>query len=752
MSYSVAVRTLCDFTAKRGDLDRRFTPGPTAQQGMLGHAIVAARRGADYQAEVSLRGEYGQLLVRGRADGYHATSHRIDECKTFRGDLARMPDNHRALHWAQLKTYGSLLCQRDGLASINLALVYFDIESQEETVLEEQVDAATLKHFFDQRCGAFSQWAEQELTHIAARNAALSQLAFPHVSFHSGQRTLAEGVYKAACTGRYLLAQAPTGIGKTVGTLFPMLKALSAQKLDKIFYLTAKSTGRQLALDGLQQLKTSTSAVPLRVLELVARDKACINPGRACQGDTCPLAKGFYDRLPRAREAAVACGVMDQGSLRAVAITHGVCPYYLSQEMVRWSDVVVGDYNYYFDYGGLLYGLTLENQWRVGLLVDEAHNLIERARQMHSASLSLRDLNAAHRCAPAPIKAALNRVTHQWSAFFNPQAEAYAVYEDPPNKLLLTLQAAVTRLNDHAAAECVPMPDDLQQFHFAALQFCRLAETFGEHSIFDATIAQSGEPLAATLCIRNLIPGVFLRKRFEDAHCAILFSATLCPRQFYQDMLGLPPQTQWLDVTSPFTPEQLSVHLVREVSTRYRHRQASLAPIVALMGRQFEREPGNYLVFVSSFDYLDRLAARFSARNADIPIWQQHRSMRESDRQHFIDRFTADGRGIGFAVLGGAFAEGIDLPGKRLIGAFIATLGLPQVNPVNDEIMKRMQAIFGTGYEYTYLYPGLQKVAQAAGRVIRTTSDSGTLYLIDDRFAQPQVRELLPRWWNVAQD
>lgn len=750
MSYPIAVRALCNFTAKLGDLDRRFTPAPTAQEGMIGHAIVAARRGADYQTEVALSGEYGQLHVRGRADGYHAATARLDECKTFRGDLNRMPANHRALHWAQLKTYGALLCQRDGLQSLTLALVYFDIEHQEETVLEEQCDAAALTSFFDQSCAEFSHWAEQELAHVAARDTALTRLAFPYPQFHAGQRELAEGVYRAASTGRCLLAQAPTGIGKTVGTLFPLLKALSTQKLDKIFYLAAKSPGRQLALDALRSLKRSGASLPLRVLDLVARDKACVNPGKACHGDACPLAKGFYDRLPRAREAALACEIMDQASLRSVALEHGVCPYYLSQEMARWSDVIVGDYNYYFDYGGLLHGLTLENQWRVGLLVDEAHNLIARARDMYSATLEQRELDAARRHAPSRIKSALDRVTHYWNEFLSPQTESYAAYEELPDKLLLALKGAVIRLNDYAAEQSTPLPDDLQHFHFDALHFCHLADSFGEHSLFDATIADRDSRAETSLYIRNVIPGVFLKKRFEDAHCAVLFSATLNPTRFYQDMLGLPQNTRTIDVPSPFTHDQLCVQVVRQVSTRYRDRHSSLAPIVELVRRQFEREPGNYLVFVSSFDYLEQLVTAFCACRTDIPIWQQQRSMREHERQQFIERFTLGGRGIGFAVLGGAFAEGIDLPGTRLIGAFIATLGLPQVNPVSEEIMKRMQSIFGAGYEYTYLYPGLQKVAQAAGRVIRTTADRGTVYLIDDRFTRANVKRLLPTWWKLT--
>ena len=386
-TYTVAVRALCEFTAKAGDLDLRFTPSPTAQEGIAGHAVVAGRRGAGYESEIALKGDYQgehlHLHVRGRADGYDPKRNRLEEVKTFRGDLDLMPANHRALHWAQAKIYGWLLCAERNLEELELALVYFDIVKQKETSLRETYSADTLRAFFENQCEIFIHWADQELAHRDARDRALADLVFPHERFRPGQRELAEAVYKSASTGRCLLTEAPTGIGKTVGTLFPLLKAMPGQKLDKIFYLSAKTPGRKLALDALQTLDPA----PLRTLELVARDKSCEHPDKACHGESCPLAQGFYDRLPAARAAAAQETRLTQKRLRELAFEHNVCPYYLSQEMARWSDLVVGDYNYYFDLSALLHGLTTTNQWRVAVLADEAHNLVERGRGMYSAEL-----------------------------------------------------------------------------------------------------------------------------------------------------------------------------------------------------------------------------------------------------------------------------------------------------------------------------------------------------------------------------
>lgn len=750
MSYVVAVRALCEFTAKQGDLDLRFTPAPSALEGIAGHATVTSRRPGHYEAEVSLSGEYKHLRLRGRADGYDTKLNRIEEIKTFRGDLHAMPDNHRRLHWAQAKIYGWLLCQARGLATIDVALVYYDIVSQKETLLTERCSAEMLRHYFEQQCECFISWADNELKHRSLRDAALTALAFPHAEFRTGQRDLAESVYKSAVSGRCLMAQAPTGIGKTIGTIFPLLKAAPAQRIDRIFFLAAKTSGRALALEAIDLLRRSTPDLPLRVLELVARDKACEHPDKACHGDSCPLAKGFYDRIAPARQAAIDAGTLDRQSLRNVALAHQVCPYYLSQELARWSDIVIGDYNYYFDVSAMLHSLTVENQWRVALLVDEAHNMVERARKMYSAELDQTALHFARKAAPKSLKNVLDRVHRQWNELHREQDEEYRVHHFIPEKFLFALQQACADMTELMAELPDGIHEDVQRFYFDALHFSRLAESFGEHSLFDVTRKPAGTGRTySILCLRNVVPAPFLQQRFASAHCATLFSATLSPQHFYADTLGLPDDTAWTDVASPFDARQLTVHIAHDISTRYRDRRQSLAPVIDLLAQQYQARPGNYLAFFSSFDYLQQVAESFTGIHPGIPVWQQSRRMEEIERTRFLERFVPGGQGIGFAVLGGAFAEGIDLPGERLIGAFIVTLGLPQVNPVNEQMRLRMDATFGNGYDYTYLYPGLQKVVQAAGRVIRTQQDRGVLHLIDDRFARRDIRSLLPRWWKI---
>ena len=797
MSYTVAVRALCEFAARSGDLDLRYNPAPTAQEGMAGHALVASRRPPGYQTEVGLSGSHGILRVRGRADGYDPHLHRLEEIKTHRGDPARIASNTRALHMAQAKVYGHLMCAQRGCDAIDVAVVYLDITSGAETMVRESCTAADLESFFEGLCACFLAWAEQENAHRDARDAALRTLVFPYPALRGGQRELAKAVYRAARDGGPMMVQAPTGIGKTLGTLFPVLKA-SPGTLDKVFFLCAKTAGRQLALDALRQLAPAGAGVPLRSVELAARERSCVYPGKACHGGSCPLARGFYDRLPAARQRALQRRMLDRAALDDVAAEHAVCPYFLGMEVARWADVVVGDYNYYFDANAMLHAQALSNQWRVAVLADEAHNLVERARAMYSAALDRDAVRQAAKLAPAGARSALLRLDRRWRAVEKSQAAAVAEYETLPGGLLQALQEAAAALGEYFAqtasqaatpvdapgqaelavtidprprregpsADGAPIEptraDALLTCYFDLLRFVRLAENLGAHTLIDIertaiTPASAGRspaptrarPESSILSLRNVVPGPFLAPRFAAARTAILFSATLSPARFYRDMLGLPGGTAWLDIAAPFAPEHLAVHLVGDVSTRFQDRQASLAPVADLIAAACAARPGNYLCFASSFDYLGGLADALAARHPHLPQWRQTVAMDEPARAAFISRFVPGGQGVGFAVLGGVFGEGVDLPGTRLIGAFILTLGLPQTNRVNEMMRARMQARFGSGYDYTYLFPGLQKVVQAAGRVLRSETDEGIIYLIDDRFKRREVRRLLPSWWRV---
>jgi DNA excision repair protein ERCC-2 len=758
--YTVSVRSLCEFTAKRGDLDRRFTPSATALEGIAGQQTVAGRRGQDYETEIALEGRIGCLRLRGRADGYDPRRRCLEEIKTIRGSPDEIPENRRLLHWAQLQTYGALFCKARALPEIALALVYFDVDSQTETELREVVGAAELEQILAARCAAFGSWARQEAGHRAVRDAGLRSLPFPPGEFRAGQRSLAEAVYRAAVKGRCLLAQAPTGIGKTVGTLFPVLRAMPAQGIDKIAYLTCKSTGRLSALEALDDLRAGMPERTLRVLAMVPKEQGCEHPDKACHGDSCPLARGFYDRLAGARREAVAQGWMDAAVQRRVALEHGLCPYYLGQELVRWSDVLVGDVHHYFDPNGQLWGLMQALEWKLAVLVDEAHNLVERARQMYTAELRWEEIDAAARAAPASVRSALDLLAQATRKLALDVPAPYAVLEPVPDACTRALQTAAAALSAHFQQHPLSV-GALLNFHFSLQRFLRLVEALSDHSLFDVQRAEgrldagSGEPAeeaatAVVLCVRNVSPAVFLRQRLKMLQSLTLFSATLSPPEYAIRLLGLPEDTAWIDVPSAFPAEHLRVQVADGVSTRFSDRDRSLQRLVGIIAAQFDAHPGNYLAFFSSFDYLDKAAARLALHRPDVPQWRQERRMGAAARQVFLGRFEPHGSGVGFAVLGGVFAEGVDLPGSLLIGAFIATLGLPPVSEIQTQTQARLSRLLGGEPGQAELVPALQKVVQAAGRVLRTPQDRGWVWLLDDRYRRPEVAALLPGWWQMG--
>ena len=760
-TYTIAVRELCEFTAKRGDLDRRFTPAATALEGLAGQSTVAQRRGQDYETEIALETTVGALRVRGRADGYDPRRRCLEEIKTIRGHPDDIPENRRQLHWAQLQTYGALFCRSRSLPEVTLALVYFDVASQSEVELRQVFGADELDEILAQRCAAFLAWAEQEASHRAARDTALTGLAFPEVAFRAGQRELAEAVYRTAAHGRRLLAQAPTGIGKTVGTLFPMLRAVPVQGIDKLAYLTCKGTGRITALEALGKLRSGVAGRSLRVLTLVPKDEGCEHPDKACHGDACPLARGFYDRLPAAREEAVALGWLDGAAQRQVALRHGICPYYLGQELVRWADVLVGDVNHLFDSNGLLWGLAQALDWRLAVLVDEAHNLVERARRMYSAELRIGQIRAAAQTAPGTVKSALDALVEAAEELVADTAAPYEVLATVPDAFVQALQAAAGALSEHFNQHPLNI-GSLLNFHFELRRFQKLAEALSDHSLFDvqtflgadldvdAGDAAAQEARDAVLCVRNVAPACFLRPRLQTLQSITLFSATLSPPDYAIRLLGLPEDTAWIDIPPAFPAEHLTVRVAHEISTRYAHRDRSLQRLVAVIARQFDEHPGNYLAFFSSFAYLKSAAALLAERRPDIPQWRQEPRMATEARAEFLARFRPGGQGVGFAVLGGVFAEGVDLPGSMLIGAFIATLGLPPVSVTQDHIQARLDKLFGAGHGYADLVPAMQRVVQAAGRVLRTPEDRGWLWLLDDRYGRAEIVELLPPWWQLA--
>jgi DNA excision repair protein ERCC-2 len=602
----------------------------------------------------------------------------------------------------------------------------------------------------------FCQWQAQINRRLNQLNGWIHQLKFPYGDMHEAQRVMAEAVYKAAATGRVLLAEAPTGTGKTLASLFPAIKAMIHTPVDKIFYLTAKSTGKQLALENIQLIARDNdpdAKAPLRTLELTAKEKACLEPDKKCMGSACPYAFNFYNKLEGARQAAYAIPILDKKALESLAYEFQICPFYLSMEMSRWVDIVVADVNYYFDGVPLLLGLTNEFDWKPYLLVDESHNLIDRGRSMYSATLNRGDLLSAKKNSPPVIKKVLEKINKAWLALLKilpEKSEKLILLPVLPEKLALALvdftNAYIEFLQQHPEH---PVQETIvQEFFFSALNYQKVMEIFDESFCIDMQEIGTKEEV---LTLRNLIPATPLSARLRFAHCACYFSATLHPAYYYQSLLGLPEDAVHINVPSPFKPEQLEIQIAKDLSTRYKDRSTAMEPICNIIEKQIKTQPGNALVFFSSYEFLQKVESvlRTRLKESNIQLIVQSRRMNEDDRQEFIEQFNSHNNLLGLAVLGGAFSEGIDLSGDALKGVFIATLGLPQVNSVNEHLRSVMHTKFSQGYDFTYTYPGIQKVVQAAGRVIRTQSDTGYLWLLDERYKQQHIQKLLPEWWEI---
>jgi len=745
---AVAVKTLVSFAAKTGSIDRRFTPSPSGQEGIEGHKTVTSRRHKDYQSEYTLELDYEGLLLRGRADGYDPVNHVLEEIKTHYGDWTLIPQNHQQLHWAQLKFYGWMYCvihQRD---AIGLNLIYLNLLGDKEMPIKRQYDFHELEEFAIHIIGRYQEWHACINKRLTELSYWIESLAFPFENMHPSQRQMAELVYKAAALNRTAMVEAPTGTGKTLAALFPALKSLRYTDIDKIFYLTTKSTTKNIALDAIQ-LIASDSNTPLRSLELTAQEKICLEPDKECHGESCPYALDFYNKLWEARKAAATVPVLDQAKLIELAKIFTICPFYLGMEMARWTDVVIADINYFVDGTPLLLALTEEFNWQTLLLLDEAHNLIDRGRDIYSAKISRKKLLTAKKFAPKSLQYRLTQMNKRWLELidlYNAEDASYKVIHEIPAGLLQTAIDFTHRMTEFLQEKSPEqaIPAVLMDFFFDVFHFQRIAEILDDD--FCIELIQQDEKLS----LRNLVPAKQLSLRFNYAKAACFFSATLTPTDYYQQLLGLPDDTVIQQLQSPFSPNQLQIKIAHTISTRYQHREASIKPLCHLIMEQIQSCPGNAMLFTSSYEYLQVMETEL--RHLAISGTQllvQSKQMTEIDRENFINEFHEKNNLLGLAVLGGVFSEGIDLPGEKLKGVFIATLGLPQINPMNEQLARCLQEKFQRGQDYTYLYPGIQKVVQAAGRVIRTTEDKGYLYLLDERFQQRKVRSLLPGWWNI---
>ena len=659
--------------------------------------------------------------------------------------------------------HAAMLCLQHNFHKIVLKLVNMRSNYTEVTTFSR----TDLLNYFNDLCNTYYQWVLHEQNHIKTRDSFLASLAFPHETFRLHQDKLVSEVSSALFNRRHLLIEAATGIGKTLGVVFPAVRALESEQLDKILLLTTRRTGRQVYLDGLKQILTSTPCQSIRVLELSSRAELCNLKNKTCNHSKCEGCTQFYERIPAARYDATKLGWLDHATLQTLANKHNICSYYLAVEMTKWSDIIIADVNHYFDHRGFLYELAITNNWKLSVLIDESHNLIDRVRGMYSITISESSLYSVQEAASQGLKMVTLHWADAWKQLHihlaansnwipNSRSSDSTIFflSELPEQFILSLTKFVTSSHGHKRDKTNRANADLANALYHSKRFLDLYRSFGCHSFIAAKQTELERSIDGTrfeleLTLNNVICADHIKERFDFLESSVLFSATLQPFDQYSQLLGLPEHQTRVVLPSPFKAEQIDLHFAN-INTRFNDRDASLGDIAQLIGEHWCNKSGNYLVFASSYAYLESLSNSFRRRFPNIPSIVQVPEMNTDTCNKFIKRFQSERGLVGFALLGGGFAEGLSLEGDSLIGVFIVNIGLPAANAENEKMSEIIENHFGDecGYRYTYLYPAIRKVTQAVGRLIRGPKDFGSVHLIDQRFNQKRYLDLLPRWWT----
>lgn len=768
-TVQLSVRELVEFVLRSGSIDRRFTGVDRAAQGSRIHRKLQKAAGENYTAEVPMKAErvVDEICYRleGRADGIlrEADGIVIDEIKTTAAPAERLTADFSELHWAQAKCYAAFYCADNNVSALTVQLTYYQIDTDEVIRHRRVYTALELEAFLQQTLHLYTPWAQLRQNWQQVRNASLQALNFPFENYREGQYRLAGAVYRTVQAGGRLFAEAPTGIGKTISTLFPALKAMGKGSGERIFYLTAKTLTRTAAQDAVQRMRVSSAgALRLKTLTLTAKDKICFGTERDCIPEACPYANGYYDRINSALyQFLQQADSFDRDAIAGFARENTLCPFELALDLTLFCDCIICDYNYLFDPVVSLQRFFTEGGDYI-FLVDEAHNLVDRARDMYSADLRKSDFYAVkkqvgktsrklsnalkkvndifveqrHRCEEAPVST--GRYSH---TLVQPKGE-----ETLTKAVTAFVSTAQDWLDDHREGE---LHAAVLELYFQSRFFLRIAELYDEH--FTTLISAYG----SEVCCRQLCldASPFLSASLALGRAAVLFSATLSPMEYFIQTLGGGEQAARLRLNSPFPRQNLCLLAADTVSTKYADREATLLCVARMIETVVRAKNGNYLIFAPSYVYMQAVAQQFSSLCPDIPLCLQESGMDEAARENFLARFCSrPGQTlVGFCVLGGIFSEGIDLVGDRLIGTVIVGVGLPQIGPEQDALKEYYQQTLGAGFAYAYQYPGMNKVLQAAGRVIRTPTDRGVVLLVDTRYASSGYRTLLPLHWAELQ-
>ena len=756
----ISVRNLVEFILREGNIDNRTGGGQDPENMQMGsriHRKIQRQMGSDYQAEVPLKTEIVcdgfTLKIEGRADGLIHTKEQVmvDEIKGVLRELDRVQEP-AGIHLAQAKCYASMVAEQEGVDEIGVQMTYCQMETEEVKRFQYSYRSNELKVWFDEVIRQYEKWAKFQIEWRKARNASVKRIEFPF-PYRKGQRDLAVSVYRTILRKKKLFIQAPTGVGKTISTVFPAVKAVGEELGEKIFYLTAKTITRTVAEQAFETLREQN--LKFKVITLTAKEKICFCEETSCNPDDCPYAKGHFDRVNDAvYELLMREDVMSREVLEAQARKHKVCPFEMALDVSTWVDGVLCDYNYVFDPDARLRRFFAEGGAGGYLfLIDEAHNLVERGRQMYSAELCKEDFLAVKKLVKgeAPRFAKRLEACNKILLAMKKECENYKVLDNISHFGIQLMN--VLSETDRYLEECVDkeVRETVLDFYFQVRSFLNIYDGLDENYVVYTEYQENGRFVLKLFCVN---PAANLQKCLDKGNSAVFFSATLLPIQYYKRLLSTEKDNYAVYIDSSFdTKKRLLMNGV-EVSTRYAMRSREMYQRYATyIFRVVKAKMGNYLIFFPSYRFMEDVYQEFTqllaSNEEEMELVIQQKHMDEEERENFLRAFEM-GREkslIGFGVLGGIFSEGIDLTNEKLIGTLIIGTGLPQV--CNErEILKSYFDQKGLyGFDYAYRYPGMNKVLQAAGRVIRTEDDRGVILLLDERFQREKGKEIFPKEW-----
>lgn len=758
----ISVRNLVEFILRSGDLDNRGGGSRDKEAMQLGsriHRKIQKKMGASYQAEVPLtyQVEYEEffLTIEGRADGIipGVDGATIDEIK---GTFMELHTIEEALdiHYAQALCYAYIYGTQQEYEKMIVQITYCNMETEEIKRFSQTWAMEKLSIWFDELVAGYYKWALLGHQWRITRNASMKEMEFPF-PYRKGQRDIVAGVYATIARKKELFVQAPTGIGKTMSAVFPAVRAVGEGLGDKIFYLTAKTITRTVAQEAFGILKEQ--GLKYKVITITAKEKICACENMECNPEACPRAKGHFDRVNDAvYEMLESSDTFDGMALLAQSEKWSVCPYEMSLDAAIWADAIICDYNYVFDprvHLKRFFGEGVKGEYL--FLIDEAHNLVERGREMFSASLYKEDFLAIKRLVRPynkKLEGYLEKCNRQLLVYKR-ECDTYKVLPNLgafPMNLMNVMGELEKFLEEIAQGE---LQETVLEFYFQVRTFIAISELVDENYVVYSRHDSDGRFCVRLYCVN---PAVNLQERLKKGNSAVFFSATLLPMQYYKTLFSTREDDYAIRAISPFDPGNRAILLGRDVSSRYTRRgYDEYRKIADYIHQVLCAKEGNYLIFFPSYRFMESVYEIYEEtyETSGITLIKQSTSMNEAAREEFLQYFHQPQSGTlaGFCVMGGIFAEGIDLIGERLIGAIVVGTGIPQIGYEREILMNFYNARGENGFDFAYRFPGMNKVLQAAGRVIRTGQDRGVILLLDNRFLERDYRDLFPEDWSNYQ-